>query len=231
MDRALAPEFLSAAFGDEQIGELPTVKRLAELIAELEIELVRGLTTRGFRARLRPLRDTAWYLHGIASTADDTVYPLAQRRRAFAVSAHILDLLLDDPNETDGRRLNTAFAAQVGYHRADQSPNASAVLRRLRPALAEPAPFTSGAMTALQTGVLFLGLDMQTLRRSLNGWNLTAARIARGAQIATLDGTMFGPTQRLLRGVADLARYLREGDESALDAARGHLTVVARAEP
>jgi hypothetical protein len=230
VDRALAPEFLAAAFGDEQIGELPTVEGLAEMIAELEIELVRGLTSKGFRARLRPLRDTAWYLHGVASVADDTVYPLAQRRRAFAVSAHILDLLLDDPDETDGRRLNTAFAAQVGYHRADQSPNASAVLRKLRPDLAEPAPFIAGAMTALQTGVLFLGLDMQSLNRRLNQWNLTAARIAGRAQLATLDGTMFGPTQRLLRGVADLARYLREGDRSALAAARDHLTIVAQAQ-
>ena len=230
MDRALAPDFLAAAFGDEQIGELPTVERLAELIAELEIELVRGLTANGFRTRLRPLRDTAWYLHGIASVSDDTVYPLSQRRRAFAVSAHILDLLLDDPNERDGRRLNTAFAAQVGYHRADQSPNAGAVLRRLRPALAEPAQFTAGAVTALQAGVLFLGLDMRTLNRSLNGWNLSATRIADRAQVANLDGTMFGPTQRLLRGIGALARYLREGDGGALDAARGHLAAVAQAE-
>ena len=114
MDRALAAEHLNAAFGEDQLTELPTVAELTDLIAELEIELVRGLTDTGFRADLAPLRRTAWYLHGIASTAEGSRYPLEQRRRAFAVSAHVLDLLLEDPAETGRARLATAFAAQVG---------------------------------------------------------------------------------------------------------------------
>lgn len=230
MDRALAAEHLTGAFGDAQLSELPTVAELTELIAELEIELVRGLTETGFRADLSPLRRCAWYLHGIASTAETSRYPLEQRRRAFAVSAHVLDLLLEDPSETGRVRLSTAFAAQVGYHRSDETPNAGAVQRRLRDDLAEPAEFTESAEVALHAGILFLGLDMATLNGHLRTWASAAATLTRGAELDSLDGTMFGPTQRLLRGVADLVRYLREGSNDALETARGHLLLVVRDE-
>lgn len=229
MDRALATEHLTAAFGDVQLSELPTVDELTDLIAELEIELVRGLTQTGFRADLSPLRRSAWYLHGIASTADTSRYPAEQRRRAFAVSAHVLDLLLEDPAETGRTRLATAFAAQAGYHRADESPNAGAVRRKLRDVLSEPPAFTESADVALHAGILFLALDMATLNRHLRAWATTAASLTRGAQLDSFDGTMFGPTQRLLRGIADLVSYLREGSIDALEAARGHLALVVRA--
>ena len=231
MDRALAAEHLNAAFGDVQLSELPTVAELTDLIAGLEIELVRGLTDTGFRADLSPLRRTAWYLHGIASTAETSRYPLDQRRRAFAVSAHVLDLLLEDPAETGRIRLATAFAAQVGYHRAEESPNAGAVHRKMRDVLSEPPEFTGGGDLALHAGIMLLGLDMTTtLNRRLRTWATTAAALTRGAQLDSLDGTMFGPTQRLLRGISDLVRYLREGSTDALDTARGHLRLVVAGE-
>ncbi|MFX1760716.1 DEAD/DEAH box helicase [Rhodococcus sp. As11] len=226
MDRALDAEHLNAAFGDDQLTELPTVTELTEFIAELEIELVRGLTDTGFRADLTPLRRTAWYLHGIASTAEGFRYPLEQRRRAFAVSAHVHDLLLEDPAETGRERLATAFAAQVGYHRADESPNAGAIYRKMRDAMVEPANFTDSADVALQAGILFLGLDMATLNRRLRTWAAVAAALTRGTELESLDGTVFGPTQRLLRGVADLVQYLREGSPGVLESARGHLRLV-----
>lgn len=230
MDRALAAQHLAGAFGEFQLSELPTVAELTDLIAELEIELVRGLTDTGFRADLSPLRRSAWYLHGIASTADTSRYPDEQRRRAFAVSAHVLDLLLDDPEETGRVKLATAFAAQVGYHRADESPNAGAVHRKLRDLLSEPAEFIESADIALHAGILFLGLDMTTLNRHLRIWATAATALTRGAQLDNLDGTMFGPTQRLLRGVADLVRYLREGSTDSLEAARAHLLPVVQDE-
>lgn len=226
MDRALAAEHLNAAFGEDQLTELPTVPELTDLIAELEIELVRGLTDTGFRADLTSLRRTAWYLHGIASTAEGFRYPLAQRRRAFAVSAHVLDLLLEDPAEAGRTRMATAFAAQVGYHRADESPNAVAIYRKMRDAVGEPAEFTDSADVALQAGILFLGLEMPTLNRRLRNWAIAAATLTRGTKLDRLDGTMFGPTQRLLRGVADLVQYLREGSPDSLETAREHLRLV-----
>ena len=71
---------------------------------------------------------------------------------------------------------------------------------------------------------------MTTLNRHLRIWATVAAGLTRGAQLDSLDGTMFGPTQRLLRGIADLVTYLREGSTDALGAARGHLLLVVRAE-
>lgn len=230
MDRALAAGHVAGAFGEAALSELPTVDELTDLIAELEIELVRGLTESGFRADLAPLRRAAWYLHGIASTAEASRYPAAQRNRAFAVSAHVLDLLLEDPAETGRDRLATAFAAQVGYHRADQSPNAGAVLRRIRSLVAEPAGFTEGPEVALQAGILLLGLDMPSLNQHLRAWASAATVLTRGAQLDSLDGTTFGPTQRLLRGVTDVTTYLREGNSLALENAHAHLLLVMRAE-
>lgn len=226
MDRALAAEHLNAAFGEDPLTELPSITELTELIAELEIELLRGLTDTGFRTDLTPLRRTAWYLHGIASTAEGFRYPLEQRRRAFAVSAHVLDLLLDDSAETDRERLVTAFAAQVGYHRADESPNAGAIHRKMRDTVNEPAEFTDSADVALQAGIMFLGLDMDPLSRRLRTWASAAAALTSGSGLDNLDGTMFGPTQRLLRGVTGLVHYLREGSSDALEIACGHLRLV-----
>jgi len=230
VDRALATEHLAAAFGDVKLSELPTVAELTNLIAELEIELVRGLTETGFRADLLPLRRSAWYLHGIASTAETSRYPAEQRRRAFAVSAHVLDLLLGDPAERGRIRMATAFASQVGYHRADETPNAAAVLRKLGDVFTEPAEFAESGDVALTAGILFLGLDMTTLNRHLRMWASAAVGLTRGAQLENLDGTMFGATQRLLRGIAGLVSYLREGSTDALEAARAHLLLVVRAE-
>ncbi|OJV59125.1 MAG: hypothetical protein BGO38_17820 [Cellulomonas sp. 73-145] len=230
MDRALAADHIGGAFIDAELSELPTVAELTELIAELEIELVRGLTETGFRADLAPLRRAAWYLHGIASATGASRYSISQRRRAFAVSAHVLDLLLEDPGLTDRVRLATAFAAQVGYHRADESPNAGAVHRKIRTLLAEPAAFNEGADVALQAGTLLLGLDMIGLNQRLRIWAAAATGLTRGSDLVNLDGTTFGPTQRLLRAIADLTTYLREGQTRALEDARGHLLLVLRDE-
>jgi hypothetical protein len=230
VDRALAAEHLRAAFGDVQLSQLPTVDELTGLLADLEIELVRGLAATGYNTDLTRLRQSAWYLHGIASTAEESRYPLAQRNRAFAVSAHVLDLLLSDPAEVGTSRLNTAFAAQVGYHRADQSPNAAAIRRRLRDDDVPVPAFTDGGDVALHAGILFLGMEVAALSQQLRAWDTAARALTVGIQLATLDGTMFGPTQRLLRGINGLVAYLREGDTAVLDTARGHLDLVVRDE-
>lgn len=228
MDRALTHTYISAAFGEEHILGLPTTEQLTNLIVELELELVQGIDKTGFRVDLNPLKSSAWYLHGIASTKESSTYPLEQRRRAFAVSSHVLDLLLDAPFETDFERLTTAFAAQVGYHRADESPNASAIYRKVLDMMKEPSGLSDCASVAFQAGILFLGLDISTLSQWLRIWAESAANLTHGTGLPNLDGTMFGPIQRLLCGVADLVRYLREGELNALDNARIHLNHVVK---
>lgn len=228
MDRALNHTYISFAFGEEHILGLPTTEQLANLIVKLELELVQGIDETGIRMDLNPLKSSAWYLHGIASTKASSTYPLEQRRRAFAVSSHVLDLLLDAPFETDFERLTTAFAAQVGYHRADESPNASAIYRKVLDMVKEPSDLSDCASVAFQAGILLLGLDISTLSQWLHIWAESATNITRGTGLTNLDGTMFGPIQRLLCGVAEIVRYLREGELNALDHARIHLNCVVK---
>ncbi|MCS5480802.1 DEAD/DEAH box helicase [Corynebacterium sp. YIM 101645] len=230
MDRSLAPENITRAFGGLPLGELPTLEEFIALIAQLEIELVRGLTEDGFRTNVSPLRNSAWYLHGIASTSEASPYSVEQRRRAFAVSAHVLDLLLENQSEPKRIQLATAFAAQVGYHRADESPNAGAIFRKIAPFLTAPAKLTEGPDLALQAGILFLSFDTRALNQHLHTWREATIALTRAAQLANLDGTMFGSTQRLLHGIEELGRYLREGSTVALEDAREHLLKVVRAE-
>lgn len=127
MDRALRPEFVAEALGEHPEGILPTVEQLIDLIAAVEV---------GAFARADDVDDqlleTAWYLHGVASASlAAELYTAPRQQRAFAVSAHIFDLALNTSNLTLMDRLNYAFAAQVGYRRADLDPNATAIWRRV----------------------------------------------------------------------------------------------------
>ncbi|MGZ0711313.1 DEAD/DEAH box helicase (plasmid) [Coraliomargarita sp. W4R53] len=226
MDRALNGEYVAMAFDKERVGTLPSAEELTGLIAELEIELVRGLMSSGKRQDLAPLRRAAWYLHGIASTTEDLRYPVAQRRRAFAVSAHVLDLLLEHRSDSTLTNLIAAFAAQVGYFRADESPNAGAIYRKMRDVLASPAEFIDGPQVALQAGILFLGMDIPELTRRQHRWRDAARELAFDAGIVSLDDTMFASTDRLLRGIEALTQYLREGKVETLQAAGSHFSWV-----
>ncbi|MFC8406560.1 DEAD/DEAH box helicase [Streptomyces griseoincarnatus] len=93
MDRTVDPGILAIALGEHEPGILPTPEELATLIAQVEVSAIRaefGVS--------EELLGTAWYLHGVTAAAEGTaLYDPARRRHAFAVSAHILDLALDDP--------------------------------------------------------------------------------------------------------------------------------------
>lgn len=135
MDRALNPEALADAIGQHAVGSLPTVEELTDLIADIEV-----------RTFIRPteveadLLRAGWYLHGVASaSAAEELYSAARQQRAFAISAHIFDLALNGPGRTIHDQLTLAFAAQVGYRRADLDPNATAIWRRVNDLLDSPA--------------------------------------------------------------------------------------------
>lgn len=115
------------ALGQHAPGSLPTVEELIDLIATIEV-----------RTFISPadvdddLLRAGWYLHGIASASDAAeLYSSARQQRAFAVSAHIFDLALNQPDRTVHDQLTLAFGAQVGYRRADLDPNATAIWRRV----------------------------------------------------------------------------------------------------
>ncbi|MCF8589912.1 DEAD/DEAH box helicase [Gordonia liuliyuniae] len=137
MDRALRPEFVAEALGEhaEEI-LLPTVEQLIELIAAVEVGAFAGMDDTD-----EQLLETAWYLHGVASASlAAELYTAARQQRAFAVSAHIFDLALNTSNLGLMDRLNYAFAAQVGYRRADLDPNATAIWRRVDADLDDSPP-------------------------------------------------------------------------------------------
>lgn len=137
MDRALRPEFVAEALGEHAEGiVLPTVEQLIDLIAAVEVGAFAGAD-----AVDEQLLETAWYLHGVASASlAADLYTAARQQRAFAVSAHIFDLALNTSNLSLMDRLNYAFAAQVGYRRADLDPNATAIWRRVDADLDDSPP-------------------------------------------------------------------------------------------
>ncbi|WP_206693687.1 DEAD/DEAH box helicase [Glutamicibacter sp. FBE19] len=242
---------LAEVLGQHSPGVLPTVEELAALIAEVEV-----------RAFIEPtdvddsLLHTAWYLHGVASAEQaGDLYTPARQQRAFAVSAHIFDLALNDPGRTIHDQLTLAFGAQVGYRRGDLEPNATAIWRRVNCHLDHPLPETdesgsrdasaqspdndhvrdtealtrltrSLATMALRAGIAFLGLDARRIQLLLSRWRGEIDSIRTMLDQDSLTSTMFGPAEAVAQAVGDLMVFLRYGDSDRLETARVHLQSV-----
>ncbi len=145
MDRALDPTGLAQALGEHTPGVLPSVEELTELVAEIEVRAFVGPSSIDDE-----LLRAGWYLHGIASAAAAREhYSLERQQRAFAVSAHIFDLALNQTDRQADDRLTLAFAAQVGYRRSDLDPNATAIWRRVD-SLLDTAILTRGGSPDLR---------------------------------------------------------------------------------
>ncbi len=228
MERAVDPALLALALGQHTSGELPSAAELTEMIASIEIALVRGVTNE-LDSRLEP---AAWYLHGIASSSIvANAYSPERQARAFAVSAHAFDLLLNQPDLDDKQRLALAFAAQVGYHRADLTPNSTAIYRRMREELgAVGEPGLDLENTALRLGIAFLGLDHRGLSGRLRSWRTPADQLAVAMGRENLVGTMFGPTSQIVLGVGACLSFLRLGDRAQLEIGRAALASVVSGE-
>src|SRR5215207_3435366 len=107
MERALDIAALELALGERE--RLPSPEELQRLLAQAEVNL--------FVHRPR-LSDEAlaagWYLHGVASSpAAYELYSPARQRQAFQVSAHILDLGLQDRGRSRLESCRLAFGAAV----------------------------------------------------------------------------------------------------------------------
>ena len=222
MERALNREQLASALGTHPEGVLPSVEELIELIADVEIRAV----MQNFTVDNDLLR-TAWYLHGVASaTQAPQLYPLPRRRRAFAVSAHIFDLALNDTTLTRHDRLTLSFAAQVGYRRAEQDPNATAVYRRAADLLQVDNLAEDIDTLALQAGVAFLGLDPRHLGQLQRAWRRQLAELSASVGLESLSTTMFGPAEQVVLATSAMLTYLRTGDATQLQVAVGALVSV-----
>lgn len=224
MDRALSLQLLAAALGEQRYGELPTPEALQDLLAEAEVQLFLR----------RPvlsddLLDVAWFLHAVASVdGAHERYTVARQRQAFAVSAHIFDLALAEPDRDRVERLELAFGAAAGYRRGELDPNAAAILRRVRADIIGDRPVLDHLATlALEAGLIVLGLQASPhLRR----WRRQLRDLAELAGADTLAGTVFGCAEAVVQGGEALLQYLTRGDPTVLERALGLLRAAASGE-
>ncbi|MFD5025077.1 DEAD/DEAH box helicase [Streptomyces sp. NPDC058373] len=223
MERTLDPHILAAALGNPRGNVLPTPERLLDIITELEIAAFRSDYSISDEAL-----STAWLLHGLAALAPDAPgYDPQRIRHALAVSAHVFDLALSDDRHTPTQQLQIAFAAQAGYRRCEQDPNATAVYRKIS-ALVRVGEelYTHIDTLAVEAGCAFLGMDRPALSTALRVWRgqLTALRELLGT--TSLAGTMYGPAAAVVEAVHHLHQFLAFGTAEDFETARTLLVSV-----
>ncbi|MFE7369531.1 DEAD/DEAH box helicase [Streptomyces anulatus] len=224
MERTLDPAVLALALGDYRPGGvLPSAEELLARMTEMEIAAFRDA-----REITDELLGTAWYLHGLAALDPEVPgFDAGRVRQAFAVSAHLLDLALGDTRRSAPDRLQIAFAAQAGYRRSEQDPNATAVYRQV----SDLVDFNSALRThvgtlAVEAGVLFLGFDRPALSRALKAWRRQFRQLRRLMRRDSLTGTMYGPAESTVNAVFRLYQFLAFGEERNLVEAQQLLTDV-----
>ena len=225
MERALDPELLSIALG-EQVN-LPSVEEVSELLTAAELALLVHKPEIS-----EELIATGWYLHAIASSKYALrVYGIGRQRAAFQVAGHIFDLLLQTPDLNRLERLKYCFAAQIAYLRSTLDPNAMALYRREFAGDLGDLGLLSGLQeVALSCGVAFLGFDVgftfqftDSLRREIEG-------LERDWGVDTVFSTPFGSAAGVAFGTRDLMSFLVYGNAVSLERARERLRVAVLAE-
>ncbi len=171
------------------------------------------------------LLETAWYLHAIASVDQvQQVYPVAQQRQAFAVSAHVFDLALADLRWERTERLIMGFAAAIGYRRGDRDPNATAVMRRLRDDISvKPPALQHFDSLAVEAGLALIGFETKTLFAWFASWRRQLQELSQLVELPDLSTTGYGTTHAVILGGEDLLHYLARGDGERLARARERL--------
>ncbi|WP_084495120.1 DEAD/DEAH box helicase [Nocardia shimofusensis] len=240
MERTLDINLLREALGSPQPDVLPSPEELISLIAEIEVAAIMNR----FDIDDRIVR-TAWYLHGVcASPQAADLYSPSRQRQAFAVSAHIFDLALNTRNRSPESLLSLAFAAQIGYRRAGQEPNATAVFRRVSHLCHGPASadYRDGhpdpeiivqehiETLALEAGAVFLGLQTAVVRTMVRHWRRQLSELAYQLESDDLNGTLFGPAAAVIDAVAAMTNFLTFGAQRQLDRARALLLTVLNGE-
>ena len=224
MERTLDPAVLASALGEVRPGGvLPTPEELLQAITELEVAAFRSE-----HEIPEQTLGTAWLLHGLAAVDEGAPgYDRLRMRNALAVSAHVMDLALGDSRHSPADRLQIAFAAQVGYRRCEQDPNATAVYRRVASLVRTAEGLEEHIDTlAVEAGVAFLGLDRAALIRALRVWRYQFAGLRELMGRESMAGTMYGPAEAVVEAIHRLHLHLAFGDEAELQAARERLRSV-----
>ena len=211
MERSLDLGLLADALGDQ--GGLPSPEELQQLMADMEVQLFLR------QPRLDPkLLDAAWYLHAVASVDEARErYTPQRQRQAFAVSSHIFDLALQEPDWPTPERLSLGFAAAIGFRRGGRDPNATAIMSRLRDLIVVDPPVTGHVDTfPLEVGLAFLGFQTRTLFSWFRAWREQLTALARESAIPDLGSTILGPAQLIVLGSDDLLAFFTDGNEDRL---------------
>jgi superfamily II DNA/RNA helicase len=218
VERSLDLGLLTAAL-DGRTG-IPSAEEVQELMAQMEVQLFLR------RPELDPqLLDAAWYLHGVASVdrARERYTPHRQRQ-AFAVSAHIFDLALQQDGWSPAEQLSLGFAAAIGYRRGGRDPNATAIMNRLRDLIVVDPPVAAHADTLpLEVGLAFIGFQTRTLFTWFRTWRRQLQALARESALEDLSSTIFGPGQLIALGADDLLAYFTDGNRGAIERGRARL--------
>lgn len=223
MERALNREAIALALGEHE--QLPSPEELQQLLAQAEVNLF------VHRPRLSDeALATGWYLHGVASSpAAYELYSTARQRQAFQVSAHILDLALQDRGRSRLDRCRLAFAAAVGYRRGELEPNAMAVYRRARGIFdgIDDDLVERLAFVPLEVGLTFLGFETRALTTLTRRLRTEFGDLRRLVDVDDLGPTIFGTHERLVEAADRLRSFLFAGSERRLDEARALLRAAA----
>ena len=222
MERALNREALALALGEH--AHLPSAQDLQRLLAQAEVNLF--LTS---RASLTRCRQPVSYLHGVSSPAAFDLYSAARQRRAFQVSAHILDLAMQDRGRARLDRCRLAFGAAVGYRRGELEPNAMAVFRRARPillsvddGLIDRLPFVP-----FEIGLTVLGFETRALADLASRLRRQFAELRREIDLEDLGPTSFGPLDQIVEAADRIRQFLFRGNAQRLAEAQDFLRAAA----
>jgi superfamily II DNA/RNA helicase len=218
VERSLDLRLLTAALGGRT--GIPSAEELQALMAQMEVQLFLR------RPELDPqLLDAAWYLHGVASVDQARErYSPQRQRQAFAVSAHIFDLALQQDGWSPAEQLSLGFAAAIGYRRGGRDPNAAAIMNRLRDLIVLDPPVAAHADTLpLEAGLAFLSFQTRTLFTWFRTWRRQLQALARESALEDLSSTIFGPGQLIVLGADDLLTYFTDGNRGILERGRTRL--------
>ena len=215
MDRAIAPELIQAALGRHE--SLPSAETISQLLAEAELALLLH----------RPdvpesLVATGWYLHAVASSKYALrAYGVDRQRKAFRVSGHIFDLVLQMPDSTVVDRLKYCFACQIAYLRGQLTPNATAIYRRaFSGRLKELSLLENFQEVAPSCGVALLGLDVRWVFQVTRELQIEAAELVSKWGFESMSSTPYGSAADVAEGTRHLAGFLVYGRLEALARAR-----------
>jgi hypothetical protein len=223
MERALNRERLALALGGRT--RLPSAEELQRLLAQAEVDLF----VQQPRVPDNALA-TGWYLHAVASSPSAfDVYTPARQRRAFQVSAHILDLAMQDRGRSRIDRCRLAFGAAVGYRRGELEPNAMAVFRRARAILGtvdeeflDRLPFVS-----FEVGLTLLGFETRAVADLTTTLRRQFVELRRQVGLDDLSPTIFGPLEQIVEAADRIRQFLFRGDAQRLADAQDLLRAAA----